>query len=248
MNFSKNFLLLLASLIFCFVIVNCSEIPPSADVNNEMIVNNARGEGHNGPFLPDNLFGSYKLIRPLPKNYLKLYMKYDLIMLSVPFSYALSSIFNYDPRTNHCILFGLGSYFALFHLPSLFGLQWTASISQQRRPGIRSVIARGIYIWDIVSYVISRIFNEPRVYHYTAIGAASYFSIIHWPLLFGLDFLASRTNSDGQILSAHDFVDEIFLAEGTLPYDRDLCFQTFREILPKLTERLLESFGLRRFD
>ena len=142
-------------------------------------------------------------------------MKYDLIMLSVPFSYALSSIFNFAPRTNHCILFGLGSYFALF-------ICQACSVSNGPHPSVNNVVLVLVYrplaefSFGTFSVFISRIFNEPRVYDYTAIGATSYFAIINWPIMFGLEFLASA-----QILKAKFYLHPISLMKFS--WLREFC-------------------------
>ena len=181
MNFSKNFLLLLASLIFCFVAINCSGIPPSADENNEMIVNNARNEGHNGPFLPDNFFGSYKLIRPVnPKGiYLRYHFHYDHVAISGYFSYLLSKYLN-EPQYFRHLFIVLTSYFVIFHLPSLFNLHWVASVKNPEDP------------------------NSTEI-------------------------------------------DELFLVEGTFPFDPKVCFSYLYSIHRLMTESLSALPKLRRF-
>ena len=241
MNFSKNFLLLLSAVFLCFVAIHCSEIPPAAGENNELVVNNARNDDHNGPF-PADFFGPYKLIRPLREPYLNLYMKYDLMMIWGSLSYFLSKRSN-DYRINRYVTVGLASYFAIFHLPSLFGLHWVASINRQART-LSSF--DGVFFWGLLSLWISRILNQPRIHHYTSLGLASYISVNHLPEIFGLNFVASFEHSEGRISPASESTGEIFLAEGTVPYHRDVCFQIFRNIQLELSEMFLTLFGLRK--
>ena len=227
MNFSKNFLLLLTSLIFCFVAINCSEIPSSSDENSkkiakkpsgistvkyyskyshvlfsaflfnpeapsfsidfdDMIVNNAESDGNNGPYLPDNFFGSYKLIRPLNKPFMKLYMNYDSMAVWWLVTYWLSNIYK-DPKINQYTSFALASVFAAFHLPSLFGLHWIASINNS-----------------------AQIVNGPIIQPET------------------------------------DCTDEIFLARGIVPFNRNRNFPVLIAIYRVMIQSFLAIFGLRR--
>ena len=145
MNFSKNFLLLLSAVCFCFVTVNCAEMPPSSDENNEMIDNNAKYEGHNGPFLPDNLFGSYKLIRPVnPEGkYLRYPFNYDFVAFLSYSSYLLGKRYN-EPLCFRRTNITLARYFVIFHLPSLFNLQWVASVKYPENPN--SIIPKEFFL------------------------------------------------------------------------------------------------------
>ena len=229
MNFSKNFLLLLTSLIFCFVAINCSEIPSSSGENSkkivnkasgisfvkyylkyshvlfsaflsnpeapsfsgitdfdELIVGNAESNGNNSPYLPDNFFGSYKLIRPLNKPFMKLYMNYDAMAVWWLVSYWLSHIYK-NPKINQYASFALASVFAAFHLPSYFGHHWVASIKNSAQ-------------------------------------------IVNGPI----------------IKSETDCTDEIFLARGIVPFNRNRNFPVLIAIYRVMIQSLLAIFGLRR--
>ena len=135
MNFSKKFLLLLASLIFCFVIVNCSEIPSSSGEINELIVSSVSGVGYYGSFLPGIFFGSYKLIRPVvPEEiYLRLYFKYDYLAFGGIAAYFLNKYLR-DPKNYRHFRIFITSFVVIFHLPSLFNLHWVASLKTPEDP------------------------------------------------------------------------------------------------------------------
>ena len=201
MNMSKNVLLLLSAFFVCFITIHCSEIPSfSAKINiNEivkvkrsdptgLIVSNVRGVGHNGPYLPDNFFGSYKLIRPLPRPYLDFHLNYDLLLYWGYFSYWLSKTLK-NPKIFRCVSLGLVSFFAIFHLPSLFGFHWVASIKN-----------------------------------------------------------SARTQND-RIADEIESIDEIFLAEGIMPFDLKECFPFYHNLYLnyEIAQKILDILRLSRF-
>ena len=183
MNFSKNLLLFLSTFFFSFVSIHCSEIPSSFYENNKMIV---KSDCHNGPYLPDNFFGSFKLIRPLPKPSIKFYVCYDHIMILVPFSYALSSLVN-DPTPWLVTCVTLLLYMAFLYFPNLFGLRWVASLE------------------------------------------------------------STEGFTNGPIKIAAAPIDEIFLAEGSVSHDPELCFQLFLRIYRYMTKKYTKFIKSRRF-
>ena len=248
MNFYKNFLLLLSAVFLCFVVIHCSEIPSSSGENNEMIVENVGSVGHNGPFLPDNVFDTYKLIRPLPKTHLKLHMNYDLMMIWGSLTYWFSIWFPH-PRSFRCMAAGFAAYFAFFHLPSLFGLHWVASIKRQglASPSSRYTVSEGIFIMEVFLIFFEQIFNEFKVLRHKASGVSLYFYAYYLPSLMGFNFVASRKHSEGQILPENESIDEIFLAEGIVPFDRKLCFPIYHNIHRLISENISALSKSRRF-
>lgn len=248
MNVIKTFRFLLPVVFYCFVTINCSETLSSSGRNNELIVSNSISDVHNGPILSNDSFGPYKLIRPLPELNLNFYMKYDVMLAWGLLAYLLRDNKRF-PGFYRCVSFGLASHFAIFHLPSLFGLHWVASINQQARTSSISLHLGGMLFFDILSGWISKILNEPRIYLYTTFALRSYFSVRNLPLLFGVHFVTSYENSEGLISPASQsmYIDEIFLAEGIVPYDRNVCFRIFSSIQLVLAEAFVSLFGLKRF-
>ena len=239
MNIFKNFLLLLSAVFLCFVTIRCSEIPSSSEENNEMIVNNVESDGHNGPFLPENFFGSYKLIRPLPKTYLKLYMNYEIMMIWGSLTY-LFSIWSSHPRIFRSMAVGFVAYLAAFHLPSLFGLHWVSSIKRQGHVSPVSIFTaiEGIFILDVFLSFFKKNSNEFMILRCKAFVVSLYFYAYYIPSLLGINFVASRKHSEGQILPESESIDEIFLAEEIVPFDRKVFFPIFYNIHRSISENI----------
>ena len=124
MDFLKTSLLLLVAF-FGFNTSNCSNFTPKNN-KNALVVRNSRETGNNGPYLSDDIFGSYKLIRPLPNPWKIYFARYDLLAAIGATSYSVSKLMN-NPKIFRDTCISMVSFMAILHLPAIFGYRWTAS-------------------------------------------------------------------------------------------------------------------------
>lgn len=139
MDFLKTSLLLLVAF-FGFNTSNCSSLTPENDNNttsncsglrpknnkNALVVGNSSETGNNGPYLPDDIFGSYKLIRPLPNPWKIYFARYDLLAAIGVTTYTISKLMNY-PKIFRDTCMSMAYFMVILHLPAIFGYRWTAS-------------------------------------------------------------------------------------------------------------------------